>query len=157
MRPDRFNIRVYALILDRQEKNILISDERVAGLEFSKFPGGGLEFGEGVMDCIHREAIEELGQEIEVKNHFYTTDFFQRSAFRDRDQLISIYYLAQLKENPKFEVSERSFDFSSENDGEQSFRWHSINESLKETLRWPVDKVVAEKLCSKKNLNSEGD
>jgi ADP-ribose pyrophosphatase YjhB (NUDIX family) len=67
MRPDRFNIRVYALILDRQEKNILISDERVAGLEFSKFPGGGLEFGEGVMDCIHREAIEELGQEIEVK------------------------------------------------------------------------------------------
>ncbi|MFZ6051101.1 NUDIX domain-containing protein [Halocola ammonii] len=149
--PDRFNIRVYALILNEERNRILLSDERFAGLEFSKFPGGGLEFGEGIEDCLHREALEELGQDIEVQDHFYTTEFFQRSAFRERDQLISIYFLAQLKEEPRFALSKRSFDFDSSVERAQSFRWHSIDENLKETLRWPVDKVVAEKLIETSN------
>lgn len=146
MKPDRFNIRVYGIILDDSGQRVLLSDERVAGKSFSKFPGGGLEFGEGTKRCLEREAIEELGQEIEIQSHFYTTDFFQRSAFRKRDQLLSIYYLARLKESPQFPITSRAFDFLSDKDGAQSFRWHRINPELKETLRWPVDKVVAEKL-----------
>ena len=32
----------------------------------TKFPGGGMEFGEGTIDCIKRECMEEFGEEVEV-------------------------------------------------------------------------------------------
>jgi len=45
----QFNVRVYGLLInDRQE--ILISDEQEYGIQFTKFPGGGLEYGEGLTD-----------------------------------------------------------------------------------------------------------
>ena len=47
----RFNIRVYGILInDRNE--LLVSDELIKGLQFTKFPGGGLEWGEGTMDCL---------------------------------------------------------------------------------------------------------
>lgn len=152
MKPDRFNIRAYALILNEAEDSILISDEQVAGIQFSKFPGGGLEFGEGLLECVKREALEELDQEINSLEHFYTTDFFQLSAFNERDQLISIYYRAKLVGKPRFPLSKREFDFGEAIDGAQAFRWQKINKNLIDQLKWPVDKVVAEKLIRlKKN------
>ena len=68
----------------------------------SKFPGGGMKFGEGPEDCIRREAIEELGQAIEILEHFYTTGFFQKALFYDDHQLISIYYLIRLLNETRF-------------------------------------------------------
>ena len=73
-----YNIRVYALIVENG--NVLITDEFRMNRLITKFPGGGLEFGEGLIECIQRECIEELGQAVEVINHFYTTDFFITSA-----------------------------------------------------------------------------
>ena len=96
----RFNIRVYGLwINDRQE--ILLSDERMGDFRFTKFPGGGLEFGEGLHDGLKREWREELGVEIEIIDHFYTTDFFQSSAFHTETQIISIYYLVRPLKMPE--------------------------------------------------------
>ena len=55
----RFNIRVYGIVVnDRNE--LLVSDELVKGMQFTKFPGGGLEWGEGTQDCLVREFREEL-------------------------------------------------------------------------------------------------
>ena len=49
-----FNIRVYGILLnDRNE--VLVSDECRNGYSFTKFPGGGLEFGEGLVDGLKRE------------------------------------------------------------------------------------------------------
>ncbi len=67
--PNKFNIRVYGLLFNDQG-DILVSDEERFGNRFTKFPGGGLEFGEGLSDCLKREFIEELNQNIEVINHF---------------------------------------------------------------------------------------
>ncbi|MCH5686994.1 NUDIX domain-containing protein [Niabella sp. W65] len=57
---------------------MLVSDERIYynNLEVTKFPGGGLELGEGTRDCIIRECKEEIGVDVEVADHIYTTDFF---------------------------------------------------------------------------------
>lgn len=46
-----------------------------------KFPGGGLEWGEGIADALKREFKEELNAEIEIVRHFYTTDFFSGIGF----------------------------------------------------------------------------
>ena len=88
-----FNVRVYGLLInDRNE--ILISDEQEYGMRFAKFPGGGLEHGEGLIDGLKREFVEECNVEIEVLSHFYTTDFYIKSAFND-SQIISVYYLVK--------------------------------------------------------------
>src|SRR5205814_1486561 len=85
-----FNVRVYGILIHNE--SILVADEYIAGRYITKLPGGGLEFGEGTIDCLIREFKEEMDIEIEVYKHFYTTDFFQPSAFKKNQQVISIYY-----------------------------------------------------------------
>ena len=43
-----FNVRVYGLLNKRAVMRFLISDEQEYGMQFTKFPGGGLELGEGL-------------------------------------------------------------------------------------------------------------
>jgi 8-oxo-dGTP pyrophosphatase MutT (NUDIX family) len=113
----------------------------------TKFPGGGMEFGEGPEDCMKREAWEEFGQEIEIIEHFYTTGFFQKAMFFEDHQLVSIYYRIRLKKLPVFRISDTSFDFSAENDS-QSFRWASIKELSESDLTFPIDRHVLNLLKS---------
>lgn len=136
-----FIIRVYGLLIN-ENKEILLTDEFAMDQRMTKFPGGGLEFGEGIEDCMLREAIEEFGQEAEIIRHFYTTGFFQKALFFENHQLISIYYLIKLKSNPVFKISDEPFDFPSLKNGNQSFRWASIANLREESLTFPVDRFV---------------
>jgi 8-oxo-dGTP diphosphatase len=146
--PDikHFNLRVYALIIE--DGNILLSDEFVHDMKMTKFPGGGLYFGEGPADCLKREAIEEFGQEIEIIEHFYTTHFFQHALFYTDQQLISIYYRARLYEAPRFKISQKPFDFELPINESQSFRWAKIIELSENDLSFPIDKFVLNLLKS---------
>ena len=135
-----FNLRVYALII--LDGHILLSDEYVHDMKMTKFPGGGLYFGEGPADCLKREAIEEFGQEIEIVEHYYTTHFFQQALFYEDQQLISIYYLARFPEVPRFRISDRPFDFPELKNESQSFRWARITEISENDLSFPVDRFV---------------
>ena len=141
-----FIIRVYGLIINRKNE-ILISDEYVLKTLMTKFPGGGLEFGEGPVDCLKREFREECeGQEIDNIRHFYTTDFYQRALFYEDAQLISIYYLADLKSPLKFATSEKAFDFEIMGELQQSFRWVKIKDLKEDDITFPIDKFVIRKL-----------
>ena len=137
-----FNIRVYGIVVN-DKNEVLLTDEFQLNQPMTKFPGGGLVFGEGPVDCIRREAIEEFGQEIEIIKHFYTTDFFQRALFYADHQLISIYYLIKFKSPIKFKVSKKPFDFEKMENGNQSFRWKKISDLNVEDLSFPIDKHVA--------------
>lgn len=139
-----FIIRVYGLFIANEK--ILLSDEFRMDMKMTKFPGGGLEYGEGPVDCLKRECIEEFGQEIEIINHFYTTDYFQKAWFFENHQLISIYYLAKFKKNPEFKISEKAFDFKEFIEGAQSFRWVNINNLSENDLSFPIDRLVLAKL-----------
>ncbi|MFT4678218.1 MAG: 8-oxo-dGTP diphosphatase [Litorivivens sp.] len=141
---DNFNIRVYFILFNDKGDSILVSDEMIYGKLVCKFPGGGLEYGEGVIDCAKREAIEELGQEIEVLSHFYTTEFFQKSAFRDNDQIISIYYKARLASHPEFKFTQSGDSFAK--GSSQKFRWLKLVNASENDMTLPIDKVVIEKL-----------
>jgi 8-oxo-dGTP pyrophosphatase MutT (NUDIX family) len=83
-----FNLRVYGILINDQ-RQVLVSDEFIRGNYYTKFPGGGLEFGEGTRECLQREFMEEMGLQVRVGDHLYTTDFFQMSAFNPEHQIIS--------------------------------------------------------------------
>lgn len=110
----------------------------------TKLPGGGLEYGEGPVDCLKRECLEEMNLNIEITGHFYTTDFFQPTKFFKNTQLISIYYTFSLPPHPKLRVSTRKFDFSEEKNGMQSLRWIPLSELSQEDMTFPVDKKVVQ-------------
>jgi 8-oxo-dGTP diphosphatase len=137
---ERYNIRVYALII--HEGKILLTDELRMGTRMSKFPGGGHEWGEGLLETVKRECMEELGQEIISAEHFYTTDFFVASAFREEDQMISVYYKVTLPHPEKVETVENVFEFKEEIDGAQTFRWVKLDELNADQLTYPIDKYV---------------
>ena len=105
-----------------------------------------MEWGEGTIDCLKREALEEFGQEIEVGEHFYTTDYFQKALYYENTQLVSIYYLASFKETIRFKISLQPFDFIEKINGSQSFRWEKIFDLKPEDFTFPIDKRVGEML-----------
>lgn len=141
MTEKRFNIRVYGLIV--KDEKILLTDEFRLGMYMSKFPGGGLEFGEGTIDCLKRECIEELGQKVEITEHFYTTDFYQPSLYLpNKSQMLSIYYRAKLEGEEAFKTTEAVNDIPPV-DGAQSFRWLPLRDIHPDMFTLPIDKVVA--------------
>ena len=143
-----FVIRVYGLVIN-EKREVLLTDEYDLDMKMTKFPGGGLEFGEGPIDCLKREALEEFGQEIEIIDHFYTTDYFQKAIFHKGHQLISIYYLIRFKENIRFKISTVAFDFPEMKNGMQSFRWKALKDLKENDVSFPVDKKVVRLLKEK--------
>jgi 8-oxo-dGTP diphosphatase len=147
---NKFSLRVYGILIN-DKKQVLVSDEYIRGNYYTKFPGGGLEFGEGTRDCLKREFKEEMDLAIEVSEHLYTTDFFQMSAFNSEHQIISIYYLVKALEEIKAPLRDKLFDFDERqlavyaDKGEtETFRfidWHQFSE---ESVTLPIDKVVAQ-------------
>ncbi len=141
-----FVIRVYGIVIN-DSKEVLVTDEYQLGMQMTKFPGGGLDFGEGTVDCLKREFREECnGQQIKNIRHFYTTDYFQQALFYENAQLISIYYLADLELPLQFTISEKSFDFEKMENGNQSFRWLNLKKATHDMLSFPIDRIVLEKL-----------
>jgi ADP-ribose pyrophosphatase YjhB (NUDIX family) len=129
----RFNIRVYGLWIENG--HVLICKETVKNQEILKFPGGGMEFEEGTIDCLKREWQEELNCEIEVIKHFYTTDFYQPSAFDD-SRVISIYYEVRPTQALELPVY----------NGREHFYHRLIDASLWSDISLPIDKVVTKML-----------
>lgn len=141
----RFNVRVYGLLLDNQRQAVLASRERYGGMLITKFPGGGLEFGEGLEDGLKREFIEELGLEVKLGKLFYINDFLQISAFNPQDQLLSIYYLVTPASSR--ELPDQPQPHLEENKGKLSFRWIPLKLIEPQKFSFPVDKKVAAMLA----------
>lgn len=150
-----FNVRVYGILKDSHR--ILVTDEFIRGNYFTKFPGGGLEFGEGTRDCLKREFKEEANLDVTVGEHIYTTDFFQISAFNNVDQIICIYYFVEAKDIRQLEALQtkaKPFDFTPEQTADvtsncEVFRWIDRNDFSEDSVSLPIDKVVANILKKK--------
>ncbi len=144
-----FNIRVYGILIT-EDQQVLVSDEFIKGNYYTKFPGGGMEFGEGTRECLEREFMEEMNLKVKVGEHLYTTDFFQISAFNPAHQIVSIYYWVHALEEIKVPLREKQFDFDEEQmavyhaSGEtETFRMIPIDAFSEASVHLPIDKVVA--------------
>lgn len=143
-----FVIRVYGIAI--HNGSILVCDEYWFGTQMTKFPGGGMEYGEGTIDCLRRECLEELRQPVHVLSHLYTTDFFQATRFIEDKQLISIYYRMALSDPAALRVSDKAFDFERKEEGAFRCRWIPIDKLSEKDLTFPIDKKVVSILGEKK-------
>lgn len=139
---NRFNIRVYAIIINDKDE-VLVSDERRNGHSFTKFPGGGLEWGEGTKDCLKRELKEELGLQATIGELFYVNDFFQKSAFNDVHQLVSFYFMIDEIDFEGIICEEHPIPMVVEG---EAFRWVKRTRIIEDMANFPIDKVVLKKL-----------
>jgi ADP-ribose pyrophosphatase YjhB (NUDIX family) len=143
------SVRVYGILINGH-KEILVSDEYIRGAYFTKFPGGGLEFGEGTRDCLAREFMEEMNLRVAVEEHLYTTDFFQISAFSPDQQILSIYYKVRALEPIKVPLRDKPFDFDEQQmliyeevKQTETFRFIDLETYSSEMMTLPIDKIVA--------------
>ena len=142
----KINIRIYGILLAEfnGSKNLLVSKEFYNGFEFLKFPGGGLDFGEGIRDCLKREFLEELNLNVEIADLFYVNDFYQPSKFND-DQIVSIYYFVNANKDDLKEII-RKEKIAHLDGGKNCFKWLAWSEVDESLFDLPIDKVVIEKL-----------
>jgi 8-oxo-dGTP diphosphatase len=143
-------VRVYGILID-SDNGLLVSDEFIRGDFFTKLPGGGLEFGEGTRDCLVREFKEETGLDVTVGDHIYTTDFYQPSAFRAGDQILSIYYRVNPISLAPLNTRSIAFDFKPEeiadkNGQAEHTRWIALNDLSEGAMSLPIDKIVINKI-----------
>ena len=148
----KFNIRVYGILIN-ENRQVLVSDEYIRGGYYTKFPGGGLDFGEGTRDCLQREFMEEMSLNVATGDHIYTTDFYQMNAFNPGHQIISIYYFAHPQEEIKVPLRDKPFDFD-ESQMEiynltkeiETFRFIDWENFSEDAVTLPIDKIVAKML-----------
>jgi len=133
---DKINVRVYVALL--KDKKVLGLHEEYVGQQLLKFPGGGLEFGESILECLQRELEEELNIEAKNITHLYTQENFIVSKFRDNEQLLSIYYEAEIADEKELLIMDPCIE---------KLEWISLSEENPFLL--PVDKVVFELLKRK--------
>jgi 8-oxo-dGTP diphosphatase len=145
-----FNLRVYGILIN-EKKQVLVSDELIRGKYYTKFPGGGLEFGEGTRDCLKREFAEEMNLNVQVEDHIYTTDFFQISAFNPDHQIISIYYYVNALESITAPLRDKEFDFDEDQmeiyrqrSEIETFRFIDCDNFSGDSVSLPIDKIVAD-------------
>lgn len=143
-----FNVRVYGLLINTNNE-VLISDEQSGGRIFSKFPGGGLELGEGLADALKREFMEECNAQIEVLGHLYTTDFYEQSSFND-SQILSIYYLVKAIDPLNLNFKTEAFDF--DEGSLQSFRWIALDKLGEDDVTFKTDKTAVDLLLKQYDL-----
>ena len=148
-------VRVYGILIN-EFNQILVSDEWIRGAKITKFCGGGLEEGEGTIDCLKREFLEEMNLKVEVVKHFYTTDFYQESAFREGDQILSIYYEVAPLENITARLTQHPFDFDEaqieiykKTQQIESFRFIHLSGFNEQCMTLPIDKLVASLIIQK--------
>ena len=149
-------IRVYGILINEQQQ-ILVSDEYIRGMYVTKFCGGGLEEGEGTRDCLRREFMEEMNLRVQVEDHFYTTDFYQPSAFKKGDQIMSIYYkvkaleaiTAPLRSQP-FQFDEREMNMYNETGETETFRFINLANFNEDCMTLPIDKIIVQMILALK-------
>lgn len=149
---NQFNVRVYGILMN-EAKQVLVSDEFIKGQYYTKFPGGGLEFGESTRACLEREFKEEMNLAVRIGAHIYTTDIFQISAFNPAHQMISIYYFAHALEPIKVPLRNAAFNFDEQQlaiyqqtQQIETFRFIDWQDFSAEAISLPIDKIVADLL-----------
>lgn len=140
--PTAFNVRCYGLIVSH-ENRILTLHESFMGVPMNKFPGGGLEFGEGIRSCLDRELQEEFLNPPQLEwELFHIPEQLFVSQFRPEEQIIIIYYLAVERSN------ESDWQLNPNDAEEKTMTWMPFDPSTLDHLSLETDVQALENLLN---------
>lgn len=86
---------------------------------------------ESLVEALQREFLEEINLSLMIRRHFYTLNFFQASAFCEREQLLIIYYKVKMSDPDILKIS---------NPGITRLYWIPLEILNEDFLSLPVDK-----------------
>ena len=134
--------RVYGFLINNS-KQVLVSAERFNGIPLIKFPGGGVEWGEGLQEALMREFKEELKISIGVKENIYFNDFPVESAIDKRYQVQAFFYLVEPLEPMRFStvLSLKPPEKNTEN-----FIWVDLKNLSEVSFTYEIEKEAAKAL-----------
>ncbi|MBV7441640.1 NUDIX hydrolase [Weeksellaceae bacterium TAE3-ERU29] len=130
-----FTIRIYGILVE--DNKLMRLKEPYWGEILYKFPGGGLEYGEGSLECLARELKEELNLELDTAELFYVQEDFIRSKFKNNEQLFTVYYRITCKNTADLKIIDESIE---------EVNWIDLKDLSPDLMTLPVDKIVVEKL-----------
>lgn len=133
-----FNVRVYAVCV--QDKQLFTLREVHGSWDIIKLPGGGLEYGEGPVDCLKREFKEELNLDIEVLDAFYIQESYVPSIMKDNRQIVLLYFEVSIINLEALQFNDKAI---------VSAQWLPITADC--PLSLPVDKMMYKKLLDVHN------
>ncbi len=87
----------------------------------------------------HREFEEELNAKIRIVEHLYTQEDFLVSRFRENEQLLTLYYIAEILDETEFIILDPCIE---------KIDWISID-TTENPFPLPIDKIAFEKLKEK--------
>ena len=135
-----FNVRIYGLLIKNNQ--LLVVREPFMGKMVYKFPGGGLEFGEGTVDCLKREFKEELNLDIQIDRHFHTQETFLQSTLDPNEQILMIYYIVRTKNIHQL----KNLD-----EGIEKLIWIDLDELKVKDLSLEMDQWIVKSLLDELN------
>jgi len=115
--------------------------ERWQGVDLQKLPGGGLELGEGMIECLDREITEEfeMWKPLTWKHHYVPTHCFA-SRFRPEEQLILNYFIADQR------VEEQHWQITPNDPNLLALKWLSLEPASAEWFTLESDRAAFMKL-----------
>ena len=142
---DGFNLRSYGILIE--DSKVLLSKEWYPHFPegMIKFPGGGVQLGEGVADAVKREFMEELQMPVSVHKVFYVPHGFLKSHF-DNTQIVSFYWNVERLGGQVPLNSPREILTDRGTPGRQKFMWVSLQDFDPLKMTFPFDKEVGHKL-----------
>lgn len=137
-----FNVRVYGVCIHNNK--LLILKEPFAGSIIFKLPGGGLEFGEGPVECLQREFKEELNLTITDIEPFYIQKNYVKSAVKNNKQLVLLYFTCKILNLESLQIMDSTI---------QEVIWQDISDDC--ILDLPIDQEMFQFLLKKSKFNKK--
>ena len=91
----KINIRVRAIILDDDK---LLVVKHAHDPSFAALPGGHLEWGENIKECLAREIMEELGVKPEIGRLLYINNFIEKGITQSVEFFFEVINADQFKD-----------------------------------------------------------
>jgi mutator protein MutT len=148
MPEQEYTVRVYGILVNEQ-KEVLLSREKIGDFAFLKFPGGGLDAGEGIAEALVREFGEETGLTITGKELLYVSDFYAESKFLPGKAVIAVYYIVKIRRDAIGDFHPKEKDFSREHSME--LQWMKVNDVKPEDFTFESDRSAWQAFLKKGN------
>lgn len=112
MDDKKLRVGVYGVLI--KENMVLMTRTKSGSRWIYNFPGGGIDFDEGLCEALVRECKEELDADVIVRNEIYTTKKLYTHSDFPNYYMFNLYYMIDLKNKKIIDAADTKW-FSIEN------------------------------------------